>query len=66
MQALGQHSALATLPLITLSPENTQAANQVRDLSVFPYLTLWDTPDSATPPNVAALLAMMCQVAGLT
>jgi len=66
MQALGQHSALATLPLITLSPENTQAAHQVRDLSVFPYLTLWENPDLATSPNVAALLAMMCQVAGLT
>ena len=35
---LSQHSALAALPLVTLTPGLTQAANQISGLSVFPCL----------------------------
>ncbi|MBD1912594.1 MULTISPECIES: ATP-binding protein [unclassified Leptolyngbya] len=38
LRNLNRHAALAALPLITLSPENTQAAHQMRELSVFPCL----------------------------
>lgn len=63
MQTLGQKPALAALPLITLSPENTQAAHQVRELTVCPFTP--PNPDAHLDINISALLQMMCQVAGL-
>lgn len=35
---LSKYSHLATIPLVTLDYETTQAANQVKELSVFPFL----------------------------
>jgi signal transduction histidine kinase/DNA-binding response OmpR family regulator len=44
MRQLSQSSSLSNLPLITLSTELTQAANQISELTVFPYLSGETTP----------------------
>ncbi len=37
---LSKYSTLAAIPLVTLDYQTTQAANQVKELSVFPFLAL--------------------------
>jgi signal transduction histidine kinase/CheY-like chemotaxis protein len=58
VQQLSQTNSLATLPLITLTAELTQAANQIAKLSVFPYLP------SATAPNMTELMQIMQMAVG--
>ena len=53
LQQLSQYSALAALPLVTLDPAITQAANQVQELSVFPCLT--PTSELATETLLSVL-----------
>lgn len=57
LQQLSQHPALASLPIVTLTQETTQAANQVSDLSVFPCLI---SPDSQ---SISSTLLQVMQVA---
>lgn len=77
LQHLNRHAALAALPLITLSPENTQAANQMRELSVFPCLEPLRAghkrrEDSMNPggegggdrPDISPLLSVIRQATG--
>lgn len=60
---LRQHPSLSNLPLVTLNPELTDAANQVPGLMVFPYLspknlgTAADTWDGQTLLQVLQLAA---------
>ena len=64
LRQLSRCSALATLPIITLSPENTQAAHQIPELSVFPYLMSENSEngDSKTSyPDLSPLVQMMHQ-----
>jgi len=64
---LSRHPDLAALPLITLTPENTQAANQIASLSVFPCLvSLAGSADlaDADPANVSALFQVMQVASG--
>ncbi len=64
---LSHHPDLASLPLITLTPENTQAANQIANLNVFPCLASLtaasDTGD-ADPANVSALFQVIQVASG--
>ena len=74
MQALSQ-SALARLPLITLTAELTQAAHEVASLSVFPYLSMVAAPepsaDNPAPlpvqlaPQISELVQIMQLAAGI-
>lgn len=61
----GQHTFLASLPLVTLDPEATQAANQVMGLLVFPCLS---TPEARwsgdADPETFALLQVIEVAAG--
>jgi len=61
LRQLSQYSALVTLPIITLSPENTQAANQIPKLSVFPYLEPLSPEISASYPDLSRLIQVMRQ-----
>lgn len=61
LRQLSQCSALATLPLITLSSENTQAAHQIAQLSVFPYQDALTPGMGAISPDLSRLLAVMRQ-----
>lgn len=62
MQQLSRASALADLPLITLTAEVTHAANQIPGLAVFPYLATI-TSSAATAelpqPNLSELMQVM-------
>ena len=49
MKQLSQSAFLAALPLVTLTPEITQAANQVAGLAVFPCFTTAQ-PEAAIAP----------------
>lgn len=65
MQQLSRASALADLPLITLTAELTHAANQIPGLAVFPYLATIARAEAggkATPlpqPNLTELMQVM-------
>ena len=64
---LSRHPDLAALPLITLTTENTQAANQIASLTVFPCLvSLTASADlaDADPANVSALFQVMQVASG--
>ncbi|WP_199300259.1 ATP-binding protein [Trichocoleus sp. FACHB-262] len=65
-QTLAQQTALASLPLVTLTKAATQAANQVPGLSVFPCLAApnFDLATNSDPTNSeAAALMQAIQVA---
>lgn len=68
LQELGQQTLLASLPLITLTPEVTQAANQVPGLAVFPCLTPLATKvhPASGQPETAALLQVIQVAAGIS
>jgi signal transduction histidine kinase len=61
MQQLSRATALADLPLITLTAELTHAANQIPGLAVFPYLaTIAGSATTPLPqPNLAELMQVM-------
>jgi len=71
LRHLNRYPALAALPLITLSPENTQAAHQMQELSVFPCLEPLKMPvqmqnrgDWSDRPDISPLLRVMRQATG--
>lgn len=69
VQELSQCPSLAALPLITLDPATTQAANQVQGLSVFPYLGtpgVMGDASEGTQPIASALLEVIQVAAGMT
>jgi signal transduction histidine kinase/CheY-like chemotaxis protein len=59
LKLLGDCSFLASLPLVTLDPATTQAANQIQNLSVFPCLA--PISDASEP---SALLQVIQVAAG--
>lgn len=59
---LSQQPFLSTLPLVTLTPEATQAANQIPTLTVFPCLAVTTPPGSQKP---SALLQVLQVAAGI-
>ncbi|MEO1210451.1 MAG: ATP-binding protein [Cyanobacteria bacterium J06638_20] len=61
LRQLSRCGALATLPIVTLSPENTQAAHQIPELSVFPYLGAQNANSQASDSDLSQLMQMMCQ-----
>jgi DNA-binding response OmpR family regulator/anti-sigma regulatory factor (Ser/Thr protein kinase) len=66
-QQLSRCTLLASLPLVTLNQEMTQAANQIADLQVFPCLSNPDPPQTSSEeihPNT--LLQVMQIAAGHT
>ncbi len=63
MEQLVHCALLSSLPLVTLSVENTQAANQMSGLMVFPCLVA-ATPETLES-DVSALLQVMQVAAGL-
>jgi len=70
LRHLNRYAALAALPLITLSPENTQAAHQMKELAVFPCLEPLKVPvpvaggEGGDRPDVSPLLRVMRQASG--
>jgi signal transduction histidine kinase/DNA-binding NarL/FixJ family response regulator len=60
LKELSVHSGLASLPLITLEHQTTEAANQITGLSVYPCLA----PDS--PQKMASLLQVIQVAAGMS
>ncbi|MBE9178405.1 response regulator [Oculatella sp. LEGE 06141] len=67
LKQLSQYPFLAAVPLVTLTAETTQAANQVVGLSVFPCLARTSAPPgSSTQPDPSALLQVMEVAAGLS
>lgn len=68
VQQLSQAASLVSLPLITLSAELTQAANQIPGLSVFPYLAMIQAAQDGTllQPNMSELMQIMQLAAGLS
>jgi signal transduction histidine kinase/CheY-like chemotaxis protein len=67
LKQLSQSPFLAALPLVTLTPEVTQAANQINGLSVFPCLDPF-SPQKPIPPSrtpVPALLQVLQVAAGM-
>ena len=48
IKKLSQYSTLAAIPLVTLDSEITQAANQVKNLSVFPCLAFEKNDNNLT------------------
>ncbi|MBD2020463.1 hybrid sensor histidine kinase/response regulator [Leptolyngbya sp. FACHB-36] len=63
-QRFSQHTFLASLPLITLDPETTQAANQVSGLLVFPCLATPAAQDASESAKPSALLQVIQIAAG--
>jgi signal transduction histidine kinase/CheY-like chemotaxis protein len=68
MQQLSQATSLADLPLITLTAELTQAANQIPGLAVFPYLAMIAASEGNTlsQPETAELMQIMQLAAGVS
>lgn len=67
LKQLSQHPFLAALPLVTLTPEMTAAANRVGGLAVFPCLAPLATainPDSGQP-ETSDLLEVIQVAAGM-
>ncbi len=52
IKKLSQYSTLAAIPLVTLDSETTQAANQVKQLSVFPCLAFEKNDNNLTETKV--------------
>ncbi len=59
LQSLSQYSYIASLPLVTLDHKNTQAANQIPGLSVFPCLVPFQEQ------NIPALIQVIQVAAGM-
>lgn len=59
LHSLSQYSYIASLPLITLDPINTQAANQIQGLSVFPCLV------PSQEQSIPALIQVIQVAAGM-
>ena len=59
LQSLSQYSYIASLPLITFDPINTQAANQIQGLSVFPCLV------PSQEQSIPALIQVIQVAAGM-
>ncbi len=67
MQRLSSYDYLASLPIVTLTPAVTEAANRVSGLSVFPCLTSPTVALRTAPgqPEVSALLQVIQAAAGM-
>lgn len=65
MKQLSQHPALASLPLVTLTPEITHAANLVPGLMIFPCLASSPLAEPDADPDVAALWQVIQVAAGV-
>lgn len=63
MEELSQNSHLVTLPIVTLTPNITQVANQIPGLAVFPCLELQDTHNNKVSPSQESALIQVLQVA---
>ncbi|MGJ3250944.1 MAG: ATP-binding protein [Elainellaceae cyanobacterium] len=63
MQELSQNPYLVTLPIVTLTPNITQVANQIPGLAVFPCLELQDTYDNTVSPSQASALIQALRIA---
>ncbi len=63
VQELAQNSYLAALPLVTLTPKVTQAANQISNLAVFPCLELYLSSVDWTESAQVSALIQVIQVA---
>lgn len=61
LKQLSEYPALAALPLVTLTTEITQAANQLPELTVFPCLA--SLPNEMTDPSADSALLQVIQVA---
>jgi signal transduction histidine kinase/FixJ family two-component response regulator len=65
LKQLSQYPFLASLPLVTLTPEMTQAANQVPGLVVFPCLaSSRSSPEAEGQPDALTLWQVMQVAAG--
>lgn len=62
LKELSQHTYLASLPLITLDPSTTQAANQFAELTVFPCLIDLSPPDLSPQAVPSATIQAILQV----
>ncbi|MBD2068535.1 response regulator [Leptolyngbya sp. FACHB-671] len=62
LRQLSEYPALAALPLVTLTAEITQAANQLPELTVFPCLAS-PLPDETASSNADSALLQVIQVA---
>lgn len=65
LQELSHQRCLASLPLITLTAESTQAANQIPQLSVFPCLSVSTMHEKPEGRDSHALLQVIQIAAGL-
>ncbi|MGJ3244877.1 MAG: ATP-binding protein [Elainellaceae cyanobacterium] len=63
MQELSQNSYLATLPIVTLTPDITQIANHIPGLAVFPCLDFQNTHDKTVSQSQESALIQVIQVA---
>jgi signal transduction histidine kinase/CheY-like chemotaxis protein len=67
LEQLSRYPALAALPLVTLTAETTQAANQQPELTVFPCLAPLPSPGEAIAnPENSALLQVIQVAAGMS
>jgi signal transduction histidine kinase/DNA-binding NarL/FixJ family response regulator len=66
IERFSQSPFLAALPIVTLTAEMTQAANQFPELAVFPCLaSIPDQPIEADSPEIKALLQVMQMAVGI-
>jgi signal transduction histidine kinase/ActR/RegA family two-component response regulator len=67
LKQFNQYPFLVSIPLVTLTPETTQAANRVAGLSVFPCLAKLPLSEMGTthPIDTSALLQVMQVAAGM-
>jgi signal transduction histidine kinase/DNA-binding response OmpR family regulator len=65
LQQLSTYPSLAALPLITLTPEVTQAANLIPELAVYPYLALMQTHSSKASTGNSTLFQVIQVAAGM-
>lgn len=66
LHQLSQCPYLAELPIITLTPDMTQAAHQIPGLTVFPCLATTSTAEMSSPaPDPVALVQVMQVAAGM-
>lgn len=59
LQQFSQYERLRSLPLVTLTPENTQAANQIEGLTVYPCLASLAPGRDGRGPDALSLLQVM-------
>lgn len=62
-QQFSQHTFIASLPLVTLDQETTQAANQVPGMLVFPCLAMVDVTAPIDPEVQTSALLQVIQIA---